>query len=481
MSRVPPGSLPKVPLWIDNQAVQDAADDTVILSRAGKPRCELVTASSSRINEAVASSARAFKAWRRAPAYDRHRVLTAVSRLLPARFDALSEAHKRDAVWADALLGADRRTAVNVVDGAAALSIGVDGWIPQTVDNSLALVLREPYGPTLSIPAFNYPLTLALRSIVYPIACGNTVIMKSSIHVPQAHHLLGQIFADAGLPPGVLQILNLSEESVAQGVSQMIAHDDVRFVNFTGSTRLGRDLAAQCGRHLKPSVMELGGKSAALVLPGADVDVAANNILFASMFHSGQICMSTERAIVHADLYAPFVASLRALLRTVRTSAFELVRPGAPAELRALIDDAVGRGATVLSTPTFSETGATPTVLADVAPMAAVYATETFAPVLVVERAESVEHAVELANAHESGLTAAVYSDVGAALGVARELDAGAVHINSMTIHDEHGLPHGGWKSSGWGRFNGRGALESFTQTKNVTIGNGARMPLAAL
>ncbi|KAK8853148.1 hypothetical protein IAR55_003849 [Kwoniella newhampshirensis] len=484
--------LPLVPLWIAGGPVTSSSRTTVITrhSKTRKDSCEVVVAGEEETIRAIRESRKAFQTWRDVSGWERRKILGKVLSLLQDRFPEFTTALRADGAWSDLIVHADQASAVNLTDGAVQTAISVEGTIPQTIDGSLTMVTREPYGPVLSIPAFNFPLTLTLRSIVYPLACGNTVIMKSSPLIPQLSSLFGPLLGEAGLPPGVLQILNFSEEDVAERVEQIIADDDVRMVNFTGSIKLGRLLAEKCGKYLKPSVMELGGKSPAIVLPSADLELAANNILFGAFANSGQVCMSTERVIVHEDVAEQFEKVLKETAEKARwTGGMELVRLGAAKGAQSLVDDAVKAGARIVYTASSSDSSSSstsypPTIIKALPSAATLSNTESFSPILTIHTAPTVPSIISLANSHETGLTSSIFSkDLSQALEVAKQLDLGAVHVNGMTIHDQHGLPHGGWKSSGWGRFNGQGAVESFTQTKNIRIcgGGGGRLPLEML
>ncbi|OCF38361.1 hypothetical protein I317_07869 [Kwoniella heveanensis CBS 569] len=490
--------FPLVPLWIKGERVTTSSGGTVFTknSKTGKESCEVVVAGEEEVDSAIRESRRAFDEWRDKTGWERKAVLSKVVDLLPDRFGALTEALRADAAFSEIVVQGDRKSALHLTDGAALTAASIKGSVPQTVDGSFAITTREPFGPALSIPAFNYPLTLALRSIVYPLACGNSVIVKSSPLIPQLYHLLGPLFRDAGLPAGTLQILNFSEKDVAARVEQMISDDDVRMINFTGSVRLGKILAAKCGEHLKPSVMELGGKSVAIVLPSADLKLAANNILFGAFLNSGQICMSTEQVLVHQDIAAEF----EKVLRTTADEAgwnggMQLVRPGAGDAAKELADDAVDSGAQVLfsatsptASPSSSSSSASsypPTIISSLPDTASLSTTESFSPILTLHSFPSTSSILSHANSHKTGLTASVFSnDLSQALNVAKKLETGAVHINGMTIHDQANLPHGGWKESGWGRFNGKGAIESFTQSKNIRVilpGKENMLPLHAI
>ncbi|ORY33513.1 putative aldehyde dehydrogenase [Naematelia encephala] len=487
-------ALPKVPLWIRGKAVETSSGGTEIHlhSQTRQEACQVVLAGQTETDLAIRDSQRAFVEWKAHSGWDRRAILTRVLSLLQERFDELAQALKHDVAVSDILIGADQRSASNLVDGASSTAIEIEGSIPQTLDNSLALIFREPFGPTLSIPAFNYPLTLALRSIVYPLACGNTVILKTPTHLPQLYSLFGPLFADAKLPPGCLQILNYSESTVSERVEHIISDPDVGLVNFTGSTSLGRILAAKCGQYLKPSIMELGGKSPAIVLPDADLELAANNILFGAFFNSGQVCMSTERCFVHSDISETFqqvLINAMTALESRSSHGFELVRQGAGEGMDTLVKDAISSGAQLIYppeesplNPSESKTSRRPLILSNIPSTSTLSKVESFSPMVALQEFTSTSDLISQVNQHETGLSSSIFTkEYATALDIARNIQAGAVHVNGMTIHDEHTLPFGGVKASGWGRFNGKGAIESFTWTKNVRLSMGHMLPLGAL
>ncbi|WWD03538.1 hypothetical protein V865_001591 [Kwoniella europaea PYCC6329] len=486
-------SLPTVQLWIGGQSLATSSGGTVVHThpKTGRESCQAVVAGEKEVNDAIMSSKTAFEEWRDVTGWEKKGILQIVGKLIKDRSKDLEEALRADSTFSDLVVKKDQESALHLLEGASHTAISVEGTIPQTVDGSFSMVLRQPYGPVLSIPAFNYPLTLALRSIAYPLACGNTVLLRASPLLPQFFQLLGHLFQDAGLPKGALQILNFSEKDVAERIEQIIAHREVRMVNFTGSVRLGKILAAKCGQYLKPSVMELGGKSVAIVLPSADLELAANNILFGAFFNSGQVCMSTEQVLVHSEIANEFEKVLKEIAEQAKwgEQGMEMVRPGSGDGARDLYDNAIKEGAKVLysssntsSTSSTSSTSFPPTIFSSLPASSKLYIEESFSPLLSLHRLSSTEDIIQHANSHSTGLTSSIFTnDYREALDMAKELESGAVHVNGMTIHDQHNLPHGGWKDSGYGRFNSKGAIESFTQTKNVRFVKSGKLPLGLI
>jgi benzaldehyde dehydrogenase (NAD) len=322
---------------------------------------------------------------------------------------------------------------------------------------------------------WNAPVILGVRAIATPLACGNTVVLKASEMCPATHTLIGEVLRDAGIPSGVVNVVTHAAEDAAAVVETLIAEPAVRRVNFTGSTRVGRIIGALAGRYLKPVVLELGGKAPLVVLEDANLDDAVAAAVFGAFMHQGQICMSTERIIVDEKVADEFVARLRE-----RTSALR-VGPEAPIgavvdletvhRVRALIDDAVTRGATLVCGGSGEGVYFKPTVVDHVTSAMRLYHEESFGPIVGVTRVAGDEAAVHAANDTEYGLVAAVFGrDLTRALSVAQRIDTGMCHINSATVQDDPQMPFGGTKASGLGRFGGSAGVHEFTELRWLSI-----------
>ncbi|CAE7086593.1 unnamed protein product, partial [Rhizoctonia solani] len=305
---------------------------------------------------------------------------------------------------------------------------------------------------------------------------GNTAILKTSEHSPRIHNAVAQIFSDAGLPAGVLNVVHV--------VESMVAHPAVRKINFTGSTPVGAKIAEMCGRHLKPSTMELGGAAPFIVLEDADIEHAVNNAIHASFTHSGQICMSANVLLLHDSIADKFLISMKSHALKAGPTPDSTYRglfttPSAD-RVRALIDDALSKGASRIIGASGSANIIQPTILDHTSESARIVREEIFGPAVCVIRFRDEEDAIRIANDREFGLSAAVFSkDVSRAFAMARRIESGAVHINDSTIHDCPTLPHGGWKKSGWGRFNGLEGIKEFTQVKVITVNELHKFPVA--
>ncbi|KAJ7101396.1 salicylaldehyde dehydrogenase [Mycena belliarum] len=352
-------------------------------------------------------------------------------------------------------------------------------------EGTTALVLKEPLGVILSMAPWNAPYILGVRAALYPLAAGNTVILKGSELSPRCFHHIGRIFTDAGLPAGALNILYTSREDSPAIVNQLISSPAVRKITFTGSSAVGAIIATAAGRALKPCLLELGGKAAAIVLDDADLGLAAMQCTLGAFIHAGQICMSTERIIVHKDVLDQFRPALQAAVARfapANAPAPVLIQGASVARNRALIAEALGKGATLLhgdhaAEEAHPETGAPsatrlrPVVVDGVTPEMALWRQESFGPSVSIVAVASEDEAVALANDSDYGLNGAVFTrDLARGLRVAKRMECGNVHINSMTVHDEPMLPHGGVKNSGWGRFNGQWGIEEFLRLKTITF-----------
>jgi benzaldehyde dehydrogenase (NAD) len=267
-------------------------------------------------------------------------------------------------------------------------------------------------------------------------------------------------------------------------VDELIAHPATRRINFTGSTKVGRIIAEKAGRHLKRTLLELGGKAPMVVLREADLDRAAAAASFGAFFHQGQICMSTERIVVDravSEVLAEKLAARAAALpvgdpRESSTAIGPLVSAAAVERVSGLVADAVGKGAKALSGGEPSGPCFPPTVLVGVTPEMRVYSEESFGPLVAVIAVDGPDEAVQVANDTEYGLSAAVFSEnVPAALELAQRIQSGICHVNDTTVQDEPQMPFGGVKASGWGRFGGRAALEEFTELRWITVQQSAR------
>ena len=278
-------------------------------------------------------------------------------------------------------------------------------------------------------------------------------------------------------------MLTNSPDDAAEVVAALIDHPSVRHINFTGSTRVGRIIAERAAHHLKPVLLELGGKAPLIVLDDADLNAAVNAAAFGAFLNQGQICMSTERIVVDSKIADEFVSRLSAKAEALPlrdpslgpTVLGSVVDERSAQRISELIADAVAKGA--LSTGGQREgTLMKATILDRVTSSMRIYGEESFGPVVTIVRVDGDEEALRIANDTEFGLSAAIFSqNFARAWSLAQRVQSGICHINGPTVHDEPQMPFGGVKASGYGRFGGKAAIEEFTMLRWITIQTGDR------
>jgi acyl-CoA reductase-like NAD-dependent aldehyde dehydrogenase len=449
------------------------------LSEAAVTRAAAATTADA--SAAIEAAAAAFPEWSRQGPGTRRSLLLKAAAILEAKtpqfIEAVAAETGASAMWG----GFNAHLAAGMLQEAAALTTQISGEvIPSDVPGSLALAVRQPAGVVLGMAPWNAPVILGVRAIATPLACGNTVVLKGSELCPRTHRLIVESLQEAGMPAGVVNFVTNAPADAGAVVEAMIAHPAVRRVNFTGSTRVGRIIAQTCAKYLKPVVLELGGKAPLLVLDDADLDAAVNAAAFGAFMNSGQICMSTERIVVDAQVADAFVDKLVA-----KVKALPLGDPRGPAPVvlgsvidmatvarcNTLIDDALAKGASLLCGGKAQDTLFPATLLDHVTPAMKIYGEESFGPVKGIVRVEGTQAAIACANDNEYGLSAAVFGrDAARALEVARCIDSGICHVNGPTVHDEAQMPFGGVKASGIGRFGGRAGVHEFTELRWLTV-----------
>jgi acyl-CoA reductase-like NAD-dependent aldehyde dehydrogenase len=429
---------------------------------------------------AAEAAAEAFPAWAALGPHERRKKLLAAADALEAKtpdfISAMMNEIGATAPWA----GFNVYLAAQMLREAASMTTQVSGEvIPSEIPGSLAFSIRQPVGVVLGIAPWNAPVILGVRAIAMPLACGNTVILKASEVCPATHRLIGTALREAGLDRGVVNVLTHDAASASTIVETLIAHRAVRRINFTGSTRVGKILAVSAAKHLKPILLELGGKAPLIILDDADLDAAVNAAAFGAFANQGQICMSTERIIIDekiADAFAQkFVAKVKALPwgdpRKGDVVFGAVMGMQTVERVHNLVKDAVAKGAKVLLTGENQGTIMPATIVDHVTPDMQLFREESFGPSVSITRFKTVEEAIQLANDTEYGLSAAVFGrDIARAVEVAKRIDSGMCHVNGPTVHDEAQMPFGGVKASGYGRFGGKAAVNEFTELRWITI-----------
>ncbi|MCB2078300.1 MAG: aldehyde dehydrogenase [Novosphingobium sp.] len=431
---------------------------------------------------AIAEKAQAgFAEWSKMGPNARRKVLNKAADALESKKDDFVSAMMGEigatAGWAMFNLG----LAAGMVREAAAITTQISGEvIPSDHEGTVAMALREPVGVMLGIAPWNAPIILGVRAIAVPLACGNSVILKASEQCPRTHALIIEAFAEAGFPDGVVNVVTNAPEDAAEVVGALIDAPQVKRINFTGSTQVGKIIAKRAAEHLKPVLLELGGKAPMVVLEDADIDEAVKAAGFGAYMNQGQICMSTERIIVVDAVADEFARKFAEKVKSMpvgdptegKTPLGAVVDKKTVDHCYSLIEDAKSKGAELLVGGETTKNVLMPAHLVDkVTPDMKLFRDESFGPVVGIARARDEAHAIELANDTQYGLSSAVFTkDTARGLKVARQIEAGICHVNASTVSDEPQMPFGGMKASGYGRFGGKAGIDAFTELRWITF-----------
>jgi benzaldehyde dehydrogenase (NAD) len=349
-----------------------------------------------------------------------------------------------------------------------------DGAFEETVKEDAdirSVAQRVPLGVVGVISPFNFPLYLAMRAVIPALAFGNAVVLKPDEQTAVGCGIaIARVFAEAGLPDGLLHVLPGDVEP-----GEALTHDaNVHMIAFTGSSDVGRKVGAAAGAGLKRVSLELGGNSPFIVLDDADLELAASNGAWGSFLHQGQICMASSRHLVHKDVaekYAALLAEHAARLpvgdpaENPNVALGPIINATQVKRVDRIVQETVAAGATLLTGGTHEGPFYRPTVLSGVTPSMAAFREEIFGPVAPITTFATDEEAIELANATEYGLSAGIVSrSLERARKIANALHTGIVHINDQTVDDDAHAPFGGVGASGNGsRHGGRASLDEFT------------------
>jgi betaine-aldehyde dehydrogenase len=462
-----------------------AATFRVINPATGQLLAELEAAGAAQVDAAVARAHAAQKKWAALPGAERGRVLNRAARLLRERNDEL--AHLETLNTGKPI---QETRAVDVISGAecieyyAGLAGGIAGEHLDLGAQAFGYTRREPLGVVAGIGAWNYPLQIACWKSAPALACGNAMIFKPAELTPLTAMKLEEIYLEAGLPPGVFQVV----QGMADTGRLLTRHPQIRKVSLTGEVGTGKAVMADAAASLKQVTLELGGKSPIIVFGDAKLENAVSGALLGNFYSAGEVCSNGTRVFVHKSLRSAFIERLRA-----RTEAMRIGDPLDPAtQVGALISEghmekvlgfiARGRtqGARLVTGGARVTTGSlgrgyfiAPTVFDGCEDGMDIVRQEIFGPVMSVLEFEDEEEVIERANATEFGLSAAVFTnDLTRAHRVIARLEAGTCWINHYNVTPVE-LPFGGVKMSGLGRENGRAAIEHYTQLKSVYVAMG--------
>ncbi|MFC4902583.1 salicylaldehyde dehydrogenase [Kocuria sp. CNJ-770] len=434
------------------------------------------------VTRAVDAAASAAEEWAGTTPSARRRIFLRAADLLEERIEQGAEIMAKEVGGVRGWAEFNTHLAANILREAAGATTLPQGEVLATdMPGVRSMSVRRPYGVVAAISPWNAPFILGMRSIAVPLAVGNTVVLKPSEDAPLACGLfLADALVDAGLPAGVLNVVTNDRADAAEVVSALISDQRVRIVNFTGSTAVGRTIGTLAAQHLKPAVLELGGKNSLVVLRDADLDYAVDAAAFGAYMNAGQICMSVDRVLVDRSIAEEFTERFARKVQDLPTG--DPTDPGTvigpavnarSAERQyALVDDAVAKGAVLRAGGHRLENSLVPaTVLTDVTPEMDIFHDEIFGAVTTVFEVDGPDEAVEFANNTNYGLTAGVITEnLGEGIAVAQRLKTGIVHVNDQSVADEPQAPFGGIQESGYGKFGGQAGVESFSERRWITV-----------
>jgi benzaldehyde dehydrogenase (NAD) len=428
------------------------------------------------VRTAAARAASAQQAWARLPYTERAAVLRRAGDLLTGHAEEIQQWLVREAGSIPGKAAFETGVAAQECYEAAALASRPLGDVLPSAEPRLSLARRVPAGVVGVIAPFNVPLILGIRSVAPALALGNAVLLKPDLRTAVAGGVaVMRVFEEAGVPEGVLQLLPGGADTGAA----LVTDPHVRVISFTGSTAAGRRVGAAAAGHLKRAHLELGGNSALIVLPDADLERAASTAAWGSFFHQGQVCMTTGRHLVHQSVADEYVERLahKAEQLPVGNPAKEqvalgpIIDAGQRDKIHGLVRAGVESGARLVTGGTYQDLFYRPTVLTGVTDASPAYTEEIFGPVAPVRTFTDLDEAVALATASPYGLSLGILtSDVMRGLDLAERIPTGMVHINDQTVNDEAVAPFGGVAASGTGaRFGGTANIEAFTETRWIT------------
>jgi len=448
------------------------------------------------VEDAVAAASKAFATWRLVPAPRRAEIVLRAAELLRDRKESLARAMTREMGKVLAETRGDVQEAIDM-----AYYIGAEGrrlfgvTVPSELPNKFAMSIRQPLGVCGLITPWNFPMAIPSWKIFPALVAGNTVVLKPATDTPASAHHLVEALVDAGLPDGVVNIVHGGGSAV--GVP-LVQHPTVKMISFTGSSEVGKDIAARCAPSLKRLSLELGGKNAQIVMDDADLDLAIEGVLWGAFGTTGQRCTATSRLIVTKgvrDALVPRLVDRAMKLRLgdglkATSEVGPVVNTKARDGIHGYVEIGKKEGAKLLCGGSFAEEDPLrdgsfyhPTVFDQVTPTMRIAREEIFGPVLSVLTVASFEEAIHVLNDTPYGLSSSIYTrDVNQAMRAVRDIEAGITYVNGPTIGAEVQLPFGGVKETGNGhREGGPTVIDAFTEWKSVYIDYSGKLQKAQI
>lgn len=427
-------------------------------------------------DKAMAAAFDARQPWSGTPPVEREKILSKAADLLEQKTIEFSQVLTQEGGGTFGKTMFEISQTADLLRTAASDCKRILGDTFHTDPTKLSFTTRRPWGTVVGISPWNFPLILSMYKVAYGLAAGNTVVLKPASETPVIGLKIGELFQEAGLVPGALNIVTGPGHIVGDA---LIKDRRCSYVTITGETKTGLHVAQTAAAQMKKYTLELGGKNPLIVLSDVDLDFAVDTAAFSTFLHQGQICMSAGRVIVEETIAEEFSEKLAAKAAGLTTGdpaepstvVGPLINEAQVKKVDHLVQDAVANGAALMHGGKYDGRVYQPTVLGGVNPAMQIYHEETFGPIASIIRVKDEKEALQVANDTKYGLSAGlVTNDITKALFLAEGLEAGMVHVNNGSIDADAVCPFGGCKSSGQGREGGRYSLESMTQVKWVTI-----------
>jgi aldehyde dehydrogenase (NAD+) len=437
------------------------------------------------VDQAVKAARRAFESWRLVPAPKRGDIMKKVGDLLTKYKEEIAQQMTREMGKVLLETRGDVQEGIDTAYYASSEGRRLFGHtVPSELPNKFNMAMRVPIGVAAVITPWNFPMAIPTWKIFPALLCGNTVVFKPASDTPATATRLVEILLEAGVPPGVINLVHGGGSEVGIG---LVEHPEVDLVSFTGSTGVGKRISEIASKTLKRVSLELGGKNAQIVMDDANLELALEGVLWGAFGTTGQRCTATSRLIVHEKVYDKFVGMLVDHTKKLRlgdglkpnVDVGPCVNEGQQQTVDEYVKIGTGEGAKLLAGGRVAKSGDLangwfyePTVLGDVTPSMRVAREEIFGPVLSVIKIKTLEEAIDVSNNTTYGLSSSIYTqDINNAYRAIRDIRAGITYVNSPTIGAEAHMPFGGVKETGNGhREGGWTVYEFFSEWKTVYV-----------
>lgn len=466
-------------LWINGKWSEAKANYTLTAPYSGEAIANVAKASVADVERAIEGAYEAFQSFKRTTAYERAEILYKVVDIMRGRREEFARILALEAgkPISAGLTEIDRTIATYQFSAEAAKrsmgeTVPLDA-APGT-KNRIGYTKRIPIGVVSAITPFNFPFNLVAHKLGPAIAVGNSVVLKPATQTPLSALVMAEVFKEAGLPDGVLQIVTGSGGELSD---TLVTHPLVKKVTFTGSGAVGLKIKEKVG--LRKVTLELGSNAAVVVEPSTPIENIISRCVGGAFGFAGQVCISLQRVYVHESIYDEFTKAFVEETKNLKlgdpldptTDVSAMINPNEVERIKQWIEEAQSEGAAIATGAEFTERTLSPTVMINVKPEMKIVCQETFAPIVSLVPYKTLDEAISLVNASDLGLNAGIYTNVLTdAMRAADELEAGTVVINDIPTFRVDNMPYGGVKNSGYGREGIKYAIDEMTELKFITI-----------